>query len=56
MAAVLNVKPHQLPNYNFDNGYGQIPVVSLGATVITKDNMEEVLKDSYIDLDAVLAE
>ena len=56
MAAVLNVKPHQLPNYNFDNGYGQIPVVSLGATVITKDNMEEVLKDTYIDLDAVLAE
>ena len=56
LAAKLNVKPHIEPNYNTNNGYGNIPTISMGASVITKDNMAEVLEGSYIDLDEVLAE
>lgn len=55
LAAKLNVKPHIDPNYNTNNGYGNVPTISMGATIITKDNIEEVLAGSYIDLNEVLA-
>ena len=56
LAAKLGVKPHLEPNYTVDNGYGKIPTISMGAQIITKDNMNDILKDSYINLDEVLAD
>lgn len=55
MAAVMNVKPNIEPNCNINNGYGNVPTISLGATTVTKDNMEKLLEGTYIDLDAVLS-
>lgn len=54
LAAKLNVQPNLEPNYIMDNGYGDIPTISMGAELVTKDNMKDVLENSYIDLDEVL--